>query len=335
MIANYSPSDYDADWYKAHRATQLYELIRHVDRTSNPSAYTIVMGDLNTQPIEDSYKSMLRGHELYTTYQKPLRNVWRDIALARRKQTRSFEDGSPLSQVNPDQWSTTTMLMSNQNSQHFTCNLRTNTYYQSSMPEQQIDHILYVPDGRIHCIDASVFLTHPTRDPSGLIGPSYSDHAAVMATFEIRPSDQVILNSNRRGRKRRSTAVANASTQKLMVRLNEEIQSILSQQWSYRVTAVIFAILALSSFIAAVILLRKANSPDQLQKHLSIANAPDKFKWHEKISFNWYALACLLVLLPLCLSCQALIWNVVVFMPQEIFAMKEFQYEWALWLRKH
>ncbi len=293
------------------------------------------MGDLNTQPVEDSYKSMIRGHDLYTPYQKPLRNVWRDIALARRKQTRTFNDdgreGSPLTQVNPDQWSTTTMLMSHQNGQHFTCNLRTNTYFQSSMPEQQIDHILYVPDGRIRCIDAAVFLTHPTRDPSGVTGPSFSDHAAVMATFEIRPSSQAILNH----RMKRRSVVSNAATQRLMVRLNEEIQTILSQQWSYRVTAVIFAILALCFFISGIVLLRKANSPSELQKQLSIVNAPDKFKWNEKISFNWYALACLILLVPLCLWCQALIWNVVVFMPQEIFAMREFQYEWALWLRKH
>lgn len=333
MIANYSPQDYDADWYKAHRATQLYELIRHVDRTSSPTAYTIVMGDLNTQPIEDSYRSMIRGRELYTTYRRPLRNIWRDIAKSRRKRTRDFEDGSssPLNQVNPDQWSTTTMLMSNQNGKHFTCNLRTNTYHQSSMPEQQIDHILYIPDGRIQCIDATVFLTHPTRDPSGRSGPSYSDHAAVMATFEIKPSDRVILNKTRPKRKK----VADSATQKLMIRLNEELEGLKNQQWSNRVGAVICSILSIALVVSAIILVRKANSPDELQKHLSIANAPDKYKWHEKISFNWYALACLIIASPICLYCQGLIWNAVVFIPQEIFSFKEFQYEWALWLRKH
>lgn len=335
MIANYSPQDYDADWYKAHRATQLYELIRHVDRTSSPTSYTIVMGDLNTQPIEDSYKSMIRGHELYTTYRKPLRNIWRDIAKARRNQTRDFDEiaSSPLNQVNPDQWSTTTMLMSNQNGKHFTCNLRTNTYHQDSMPEQQIDHILYVPDGRIQCVDASVFLTHPTRDTSGRSGPSYSDHAAVMATFEIKPSDQVVLNANLKKKHRKK--VANDATQKLMVRLNEDLEGLRSQQWSYRVCAVICAILSMGLLAAAVMLVRKANSSDELQKHLSIANAPDKFKWHEKISYNWYAVACLMVATPICLYCQCLVWSAVVFIPQEIFSFKEFQYEWALWLRKH
>lgn len=291
------------------------------------------MGDLNTQPIEDSYKSMIRGRELYTTYRRPLRNIWRDIAKSRRKQTRDFEDvsSSPLNQVNPDQWSTTTMLMSNQNGKHFTCNLRTNTYHQDSMPEQQIDHILYVPDGRIQCTDASVFLTHPTRDTSGRSGPSYSDHAAVMATFEIRPSDQVILNTTKPKRKQ----VANAATQKLMIRLNEELEGLKSQQWSHRVGAVICSIISIALFVTAIVLVRKANSPDELQKHLSVANAPDKFKWYEKISFNWYAMACLVLATPICLYCQGLIWSAVVFIPQEIFAFKEFQYEWALWLRKH
>lgn len=292
------------------------------------------MGDLNTQPIEDSYKSMIRGKQLYTTYQKPLRNVWRDIARARRKETRSnfdeFERNSPLNQVNPDQWSTTTMLMSHENGKHFTCNLRTNSYYQSSMPEQQIDHIMYVPDGRIRCTDASVFLTHPTRSASGVTGPSYSDHAAVMATFEIRPSDQVIVNERK---KRRNNVVANESTQKLMIRLNEEIESLNSQQWSYRVSAVICFIFSVGFFVTGVALLRKANDPTELQKRLSIANAPDKYKWHEKISMNWYALACLMVLVPCSLYIQCLIWNVIVFMPQEIYAFKEFQYEWALWMR--
>ena len=290
------------------------------------------MGDLNTQPIEDSYKSIIRGRELYTTYRRPLKNIWRDIAKSRRRQTRDFEDisSSPLNQVNPDQWSTTTMLMSNQNGKHFTCNLRTNTYHQDSMPEQQIDHILYVPDGRIKCIDASVFLTHPTRDTSGRSGPSYSDHAAVMATFEIKPSDQVILNKVKPGRKK----VSNAATQKLMIRLNEELEGLKNQQWSYRVGAVICSILSIGLFVAAIILVRKANSPGELQKHLSIANAPDKFKWHEKISFNWYAVTCLVIATPICLYCQGLIWSAIVFIPQELFSFKEFQYEWALWLRK-
>ena len=290
------------------------------------------MGDLNTQPIEDSYKSIIRGRELYTTYRRPLKNIWRDIAKSRRRQTRDFEDisSSPLNQVNPDQWSTTTMLMSNQNGKHFTCNLRTNTYHQDSMPEQQIDHILYVPDGRIQCIDASVFLTHPTRDTSGRSGPSYSDHAAVMATFEIKPSDQVILNKVKPGRKK----VSNAATQKLMIRLNEELEGLKNQQWSYRVGAVICSILSIGMFVAAIILVRKANSPGELQKHLSIANAPDKFKWHEKISFNWYAVTCLVIATPICLYCQGLIWSAIVFIPQELFSFKEFQYEWALWLRK-
>lgn len=293
------------------------------------------MGDLNTQPVEDSYKSMIRGHELYTTYQKPLRNVWRDIARARRRQTRSIEEtldeSSPLNQVNPDQWSTTTMLMSHQNGEHFTCNLRTNSYYKSSMPEQQIDHILYVPDGRIHCLDAAVFLTQPTRDPSGHTGPSYSDHAAVMATFEIRPADQVNLNT----RKKRRNAVTNPSTQKLMIRLNEDIQGLISQQWTYRLGAILCFIFAIGLIVTGVVLMRKANDTDELQKRLSIANAPDKYKWHEKISFNWYAFSCLMLLIPICLYCQGIIWNALVFLPQELFALKEFQYEWALWLRQH
>lgn len=338
MIANYSPSDYEADWYKAHRATQLYELIRHVDRTSGPSSYKIVMGDLNTQPVEDSYKSMLRRHELYTSYQKPLRNIWRDIAKARRlrRQKVTEDDGSAsntLTQTDPDQWSSTTMLMSHQNKQHYTCNLQSNSYHNPSMPEQQIDHILYVPDGRIRCVDADVFLTHPTRDASGQAGPSYSDHAALMAIFEINPSDQVILNDDR-GRNK-AKLVADASTQKLMIRLNEEIQSLSNQKWAYRVWAVIFAILGVGLCIAAVFLIRKANDPSELQKFLSVANAPDKYKWYEKISFNWYAFACLLLTVPMALYCQGLIWNAIVFFPQEMFAFKEFQYEWALWLREH
>ena len=189
---------------------------------------------------------------------------------------------------------------------------------------------MYIPDGRIHCVDASVFLTHPTRSPSGITGPSYSDHAAVMATFEIRPSDQVILNLRK---KRRSAA--DGSTQKLMIRLNEEIESINSQQWSYRVGAVICSIFSLGFFVIGVILLRKANASTELQKHLSIANAPDKYKWYEKISFNWYGMACLLLLVPLSLYFQVLIWNAIVFLPQEGFAFTEFQYEWALWLRSN
>jgi len=294
------------------------------------------MGDLNTQPIEDSYKSIIRGKELYSAYQKPLRNVWRDIASARMRQTRSSFDEfegtpSPLSQMNPDQWSTTTMLMSHENGKHFTCNLRTNSYYQSSMPEQQIDHIMYIPDGRIRCSEASVFLTHPTRSPSGMTGPSYSDHAAVMATFEIRPSDQVLLSS----KKKRHSASANGSTQKLMIRLNEEIESLKSQIWSYRVSAVICSIFSLGFLATGIVLVRKANTSTELQKHLSVANAPDKYKWLEKISFNWYAMICLLLLVPLSLYIQVLIWNAIVFLPQEIFSFKEFQYEWALWLRRN
>lgn len=278
---------------------------------------------------------MIRGHELYTTYRKPLRNVWRDIAKSRRKQTRDFDEisSSPLNQINPDQWSTTTMLMSNQNGKHYTCNLRTNSYHQDSMPEQQIDHILYVPDGRIQCIDAAVFLTHPTRDSSGRSGPSYSDHAAVEATFEIRPSDQVVLNTRKRVPSPRK--VADTATQQLMIRLNEDVQGLKNQQWAYRIGAVICAILALGMLAIAVVLVRKANSPDELQKQLSIANAPDKYKWHEKISVNWYALMCLAAAISICLYFQCLIWSAVVFIPQEIFAFKEFQYEWALWLRNH
>lgn len=294
------------------------------------------MGDLNTQPVEDAYKTIFRGKELYTTYQKPLRNVWRDIARARKRQTRSSFDefegsSSPLNQINPDQWNSTTMLMSHENGKHFTCNLRTNTYYQSTMPEQQIDHIMYVPDGRIKCVDASVFLTHPTRSPSGITGPSYSDHAAVMATFEIRPSDQVILNR----KKNRHVSAATGSTQKLMIRLNEEIESLSSQRWSYRVGAVICCIFSVGFFVTGIVLIRKSNTPNELQKHLSIANAPDKYKWFEKISFNWVAMICLLLLVPLSLYIQVLIWNSVVFLPQEIFSFKEFQYEWALWLRRN
>lgn len=292
------------------------------------------MGDLNTQPVEDSYKSMIRGNELYTPYQKPLRNIWRDIAKSRRKQTRELEEAStsPLNQTDPDQWSTTTMLMSTQNGKHFTCNLRTNSYHQASMPEQQIDHILYVPDGRIRCTEASVFLTHPTRDASGKAGPSYSDHAAVMAVFSIKPSDQVVLNSPKR---KRAKTVSNSATQKLMVRLNEDLEGLKNQQWSYRVFAVVCAIISIGLLVAAVLMVKKANHTEELQKHLSIANAPDKYKWHEKISFNWYAVACLLVIVPISVFCHGLVWNAVVFMPQEIFAFKEFQYEWALWLRNN
>lgn len=225
------------------------------------------------------------------------------------------------------------MLMSNQNGKHFTCNLRTNSYHQDSMPEQQIDHILYIPDGRINCIDASVFLTHPTRDASGRSGPSYSDHAAVMATFEIKPSDKVILNTKKA--RKQHNKVANDATQKLMIRLNEDIQGLKNQQWSYRIGAVICGILSIGLVAAAVVLARKANSPEELQKHLSIANAPDKFGWQEKISFNWFAFACLAAATPICLYFQCLIWSAVVFIPQEIFSFKEFQYEWALWLRKN
>ena len=82
-------------------------------------------------------------------------------------------------------------------------------------------------------------------------------------------------------------------------------------------------------------LARKANTPDELQRQLSVANAPDKFKWHEKISFNWYIFLCLVLMTFICLYLQVLVWNMIVFLPQEIFAFNEFQYEWALWLRLH
>lgn len=290
------------------------------------------MGDLNTQPIEDSYKAMIRGGELYTTYKKPLRNIWRDIAKLRGKRKITSDDSSsPLNQQDPDQWTTTTMMMSHENGSHFTCNLRTNSYHKSSMPEQQIDHILYVPDGRIHCINADVFLTHPTRDESGVAGPSYSDHAAIMATFEIfNLSKRVILNT-----KKNKSKVANPVTQKLMIRLNEEIQGIQNQQWAEQIGIAFCVIFIVSLLSAAVFLIIKANNPNELQKHLQIANAPEKYKWYEKISFNWYALGCLIISGTICLYCQGIIWNTVVFLPQELFAFKEFQYEWALWLRKH
>lgn len=287
------------------------------------------MGDLNTQPIEDSYKALIRGRELYTPYRMPLRNIWRDIAGIKRRFD-ADSSSSPLSQTDPGQWSITTMLMSRANGKHNTCNLRSNSYYKSWMPEQQIDHILYVPDGRIKCIDASVFLTHPTRDASGQTGPSYSDHAAVMATFTVRPSDRVKLNQASRKLK-----TSNPATQKLMIRLNEEIQSVKSQQWTYKFGAFFTGFLCLCLVGLSVFFLRKANDSDELQKRLSIANAPDKYKWHEKISFNWYALASLLVACVFALYCQILLFNGVVFLPQELFAFNELQYEWALWLRKH
>jgi len=332
LIANYSPSDYDADWYKAHRAGQLYELVRHVDSTSAANSYTIVMGDLNTQPVEDSYKAIIRGRQLYTPNRMPLRNIWRDISKSSAKKL--DEAMSPLSQTNPDQWSTTTMLMSHQNGRHFTCNLRTNSYYKSWMPEQQIDHILYVPDGRIRCVDASIFLTHPTRDPSGQSGPSYSDHSAVMATFRINPAHAVKMN-NKKSTFNRKNKGSHPATQKLMIRLNEDIQGIESQRWAYKFGAFFTAFLCACLLAGGVLFLRKANDTDELQKRLSIANAPDKYKWYEKISYNWYALACLVVSIFFALYCQGLVVNAIVFLPQELFAFKELQYEWALWLRKH
>ena len=278
---------------KAHRATQLYELIRHVDRTSNPSSYTIVMGDLNAThrrflQINDPWQTTV--HDLPETTEKCV--AW--YCAWRRKETRSnfdeFEQNSRLikwTRINGAR------LQCNvaRNGKHFTCNLRTNSYYQSSMPEQQIDHIMYVPDGRIRCTDASVFLTHPTRSASGVTGPSYSDHAAVMATFEIRPSDQVIVNERK---KRRSSVVANESTQKLMIRLNEEIESLNSQQWLYRVSAVICFIFSVGFFVTGVALLRKANDPTELQKRLSIANAPTstngtkRFRWIGTLWRVWW-----------------------------------------------
>ncbi len=334
LIADYSPNDYDSDWYKAHRATQLYELIRHVDRTGDPSAFTIVMGDLNTQPVEDAYISMIKSHDLYTPLRRSLRNVWRDFTEFRDPQA-AFTSG-PLDGRDPDHWTTTAMRMQSQGLQHNTFNLPSSTFYKSSEPSQQIDHILYIPDGRIKCIDARVFLKRPSKSSSGIDGPSYSDHSALMATFELAPMAPISLIRNgvmarRNGRKK----PISPETHKLMIRLNEEIQSLYSQQWAYRVGAVACALFGLGGLVGSVLMLRRANEPEEMQRLLTTQSHPEDYKWWQRISPNWYAFTLLLVTAALGVYFQWMIWNAIVFLPQEIYSLKTFQYEWALWLRRH
>jgi endonuclease/exonuclease/phosphatase family metal-dependent hydrolase len=341
LIADYSPNDYEKDWYKAHRATQLYELVRHVDRTGDPSAFTIVMGDFNTQPVEDAYISLLKSHDLYTPIRRSLRNVWRDMIHFRDPQ--STMSSGPLEGRDPDHWTSTAMQMQAEGIQHNTFNLPSSTFYKSSEPTQQIDHIMYIPDGRIRCIDARVFLKRPSKSASGVDGPSYSDHAALMAIFELAPLAPVSLVrgngdafGNRIGRNDpTSKKHISQATHKLMIRLNEEIQALYSQQWAYRVGAVVCALFGLGSLIGAILLLRRANQPEEMQKLLTSQAHPEDYKWWQRISPNWYAFGLLLLGAGLAINFHWLIWNAIVFLPQEIYALKTFQYEWALWLRRH
>lgn len=338
LIADYSPNDYDSDWYKAHRATQLYELVRHVDRTSSPGAFTIVLGDFNTQPIEDAYMSLIRSHDLYTPHRRPLRNVWRDVAMQKGRETSN--SNAVLGSQDPDQWTKTAMMMHEGQIQHNTFNLPTNTFYKSSQPTQQIDHIMYVPDGRIRCVNAQIFLTRPLKSADGQLGSSYSDHAAIMATFELAPHNQIVLNDEvdeyrLKRRKYGKKHKVDDATHRLMIRLNEEIQSLYAQQWSYRVGAVVCAIMSIGLLVSAIMLIRRSNEPEEMQRLLTVQNHKEDYKWWQRISLNWYALLCLLIAGSLAVYFYWLIWNAIVFLPQEIYALRTFQYEWALWLRRH
>lgn len=353
LIANYAPDDPSRDRYRAHRATQLYEVLRQVDRTSAPHAHTFLLGDLNTAPAQDAYQSLLRAHNLYTPQRRALRNVWRDVHRRRRARGRppavpvAPGAGTEVSR-HPEQWDQRTAKVASTAHLHYTFNLPSSTYYAAGQSSQQIDHIFYVPDGRVRCRHAEVFLTTPTVDAAGKPGPSYSDHAAVLAVFRVAPGPPVPPGPGRRARARsgrRPLRMAQA-TQRVMVSLNEELASIQSQQGTDQIVAVVLALLVLLCLVGAALLVRRACAPEAVAARAQgrksygdldgDARDPDGAASLLDRVPAWLSAVLLGVLAVfLALATQFFVFNASVFLPQEYAAFREFQYEWALWLRHH
>ena len=126
LVASYTKNG-AKDIYAMHRLSELYELVAFVDETSREEGISILAGDLNTEPEDRPYRMLQRERVLYTPLRRSvLRSVW---------------DDNPEVPVE----------------QRMTSGLPGNVFPSDGL--KQLDHILYLNNGRLKSASAEVILT--------------------------------------------------------------------------------------------------------------------------------------------------------------------------------
>ena len=267
-VASYKKSSVDA-YYALQRLTEMYELLRYVDSESSPSQITIVGGDLNDEPTQFSYRLTIAKRALYTPRHGHLRNVWDD------------NGDVPVEQ-------------------RMTSGLEGNSFTKSDQPMAQLDHLFYIPNGRIHADQAEVILTESIPDTD----LSYSDHAATSSTFACRTSRQFEIEIR---------PPSPSATEDVLDVLDELKQTIGARQTTasnYKIGMAI-SILLLMSCIACVFI---------FYFHLN-------GHWSILVAAMLMPLATYIIMLCFYLGTYAT--------PEELSALRTFQNEWTLWASQH
>nr|QQM99883.1 neutral sphingomyelinase [Nephotettix cincticeps] len=139
----------EEDEYLAHRVVQAFDTAQFVDLTSGAAHFSILAGDLNTQPGELCHQLIQHTAHLHDSYEKHAEDSSLGTYDCKRN---SYADQKLVSQ-NPN--------------------------------GQRIDHILYRPGLGTKVDLVKYMFPLPERVPGKSF--SYSDHEAIAATFKITP----------------------------------------------------------------------------------------------------------------------------------------------------
>lgn len=263
-VAGYRRSSLDG-YYALQRLTEMYELLRYVDSESSPSHITIVGGDLNDEPAQPSYSLTIGKRALYTPRHGHLRSVWEDNADV------------PVEQ-------------------RMTSGLEGNSFTKSDQLTAQLDHLFYIPNGRIHADQAEVILTESIPDAD----LSYSDHAAISSTFACRTSRQFEVEI------RPPSPSAAEDVLNVLDEMKQAIEGRQATIRNYKVGMAI-SILLLLSCTACVFIL------------------------HFHLKGHW-AILVAAMLMPLATYIGMVYFYLGMYAtPEELSALREFQNEWTLW----
>ena len=265
LVASYARHG-SKDIYSMHRLSELYELVAFVDETSGEEGISILAGDFNTEPEDRPYRMLLRERALYTPQRHSLlRSVWDD------------NSGVPVEQ-------------------RMTSGLPGNVFPSGGL--KQLDHILYLNNGRLRSASAEVILTGsiPKHDYN------YSDHAAISTTFVCyRGMKQRVAEEGEDGR---------ADVNGLLGELSDTIdgRGESASMFKALMTCCLFAILA----CVAVIFV----SYFQFKKHWALLVAAMLLP-----IFTYFFMLCLYV------GFYAI--------PEEVSGLRQFSDQWRMWTQEH
>ena len=265
LIASYAKNG-SRDIYSIHRLSELYELVSFVDETSREEGISILAGDLNTEPEDRPYRMLLKERVLYTPLRHSmLRSIWDDNSEV------------PVEQ-------------------RMTSGLPGNVFPSNGL--KQLDHILYLNNGRLRSASAEVILTGsiPKHDYN------YSDHAAISTTF--------LCYKGMRQRMVEKEEDGKADVNSLIGELNDTIEGRgeAASTFIALMTCCLFAILTSIAVIFVCYF--------QFNKHWILLIAAMLLP-----IFTYFFMLCLYVRFYA--------------IPEEVSALRKFSDQWRMWTQEH